>query len=275
VKSRLLSSAAITAIAALGLHAPAQAQSRATPYSWSGFYVGLNAGHAWGNSNATTATDCSLSAQPPGYLCTSAIPAAADVALFTGAGTGSIDARGFTGGIQFGHNWQLDRLVYGFEADYGALRLSNSRQASSAYTNTGIQGTAAFGFASTASTDWLATVRGRLGVTLPSYNLLAYATGGVAWTRLTVTNSYSDSAIGYGAGTANDLKTGFAIGGGLEWACGAHWTVKGEYLYVDFGKVTAYGTFTSTAGGGGYSQGFSTSSDLTAHVARVGINYKF
>jgi hypothetical protein len=43
---------------------------------------------------------------------------------------------------------------------------------------------------------------------------------------------------------------------------------------MDFGKVTATGTIFNP-NFAGYSQGISTSSDLTAQVARVGVNRRF
>jgi acyl-coenzyme A synthetase/AMP-(fatty) acid ligase len=33
-------------------------------------------------------------------------------------------------------------------------------------------------------------------------------------------------------------EAGWTVGGGLEWGLNEHWSVKGEYLYIDFGKVT-------------------------------------
>src|SRR5437763_8050000 len=39
--------------------------------------------------------------------------------------------------------------------------------------------------------------------------------------------------------SAAAVKTGLALGGGLEWGLTNRWTVKGEYLYLNFGNVTA------------------------------------
>ena len=107
---------------------------------------------------------------------------------------------------------------------------------------------------------------------------MAYVTGGLALTRLGVSNSFSDN-VPLGAGTAGSAnasatKAGWVVGGGLEYALIKNWSIKAEYLFMDFGKVTATGTIINTAGPG-YAQGISTSSDLTAQVARVGVNYKF
>lgn len=67
-------------------------------------------------------------------------------------------------------------------------------------------------------------------------------------------------------------KTGWTAGAGVEYALSKEWTIKAEYLYVNFGSVTAPGT---VGGPLGYASALSTSNDLTAQIARVGVNYKF
>jgi outer membrane immunogenic protein len=275
VKRQLLSSVAVTAIA-LGLVAPAQAQSPAG-YNWSGFYVGLNAGAAFGRSKATTSSDCSLPNGGGAYYCDNAGAGADNAALVDALGSGKSSDTGFTGGIQAGYNWQRSNIVYGLETDFGAFKLNGSRQGSGNFPTAmvgGVGGGDPFTIGSSFSADWLFTLRGRLGtVVMP--NLLVYATGGLALTRLTASLAYADvSSIGApnsSSPSSTSLKTGWVLGGGLEWALSNNWTVKGEYIYVDFGKVTASGMIE----GGGYTQGISTTSDLSAHVARVGVNYKF
>jgi outer membrane immunogenic protein len=100
----------------------------------------------------------------------------------------------------------------------------------------------------------------------------------LALTRLTVANSFSDNVVAppgaAESASESKLKLGWTLGAGLEWAQNNDWTVKAEYLYIDFGKVTAAGLiFNPTPPG--YGQGISTSSDLTAHVARIGVNRRF
>jgi len=253
-------------------------------YTWTGFYAGLNIGGAWGRSNATTGTDCSAIDVPPGYICSrlSITPAAlANAALVTASGTGPMSAGGVTGGVQAGYNLQHGNFVYGVEADFGAFSLKGARQAAAGYLpGVTVGPPASFVIGSSFSTDWLLTVRGRLGLALPS-EMLLYATGGLAVTELTVTNFFGDNffpppATVSESARASKVKAGFAIGGGLEKALGNHWSVKGEYLFVDFGKVTVAGFIASPGIGlGAYAQGLSTSADLTAHIARVGVNYRF
>lgn len=66
--------------------------------------------------------------------------------------------------------------------------------------------------------------------------------------------------------------TGWVLGAGLEWALTNRWTVKAEYLHVDFGTLTVSGVITND---GGYSQGISTTADLTGDIVRLGVNYRF
>jgi len=69
------------------------------------------------------------------------------------------------------------------------------------------------------------------------------------------------------------MKLGWTAGGGLEWALTRNWSVKAEYLFVKFGSINASGTVIGTAAG--YGSAISTSTDLTANIARAGVNYKF
>src|SRR5882672_9624928 len=90
--------------------APAPVYSKApmmAPISnWTGAYIGVNAGYAWGDSEAATTT---LS-PPPAYFAASSVPAIA------AAGAQTINPNGFTGGGQLGYNWQMGSSVFGLEA---------------------------------------------------------------------------------------------------------------------------------------------------------------
>jgi outer membrane immunogenic protein len=268
----LLAGPAIAADMPLKAAPPAPAPA----FSWTGFYVGLNAGGTWARSDAETSVNCNVPPARSPYLCDSLGNGSATAAGVNAAGSGTISASGFTGGVQAGYNWQGPNLVYGLETDFGAFHLRGSRQGTAAYA--GLPAApAAFGgtftIGSSIATDWLYTLRGRVGLPVTP-GLLAYATGGLAVTRLSVNNSLVDSAgAAESAGTAT-TKAGWVVGGGFEYALVNNWSIKAEYLFMDFGKVTATGTIIN-AFAGGYSQGISTSSDLTAQVARVGVNRRF
>ena len=84
----------------------------ASVFSWTGFYVGLNAGGGWGKSDVTYV--------PPGLPFTAVVPA------YSAIGSGPPDSDGFTGGAQAGYDWQAGSAVFGIEGDYNAFDLRGS-----------------------------------------------------------------------------------------------------------------------------------------------------
>jgi outer membrane immunogenic protein len=252
--------------------AVAAAQSKS--FTWSGFYAGLNAGKTWATSKVGTSVEC-LDIAPPGedlpdgiFSCdfTTAAeqpagPGSLPAAAVNAAGTGKLSDHGFAAGVQAGYNLQTGGLVFGLEIDASSFNLGAARSA----TALGTTVTTSF------DTDWLFTARTRVGVPLTP-SLLIYATGGFALTNLSVTNSLTS----IGTASANGLVTGRTVGGGLEWALSRNWILRGEYLYLDFGKVsvntpTALSEAQLTSD---YNTARSTA-DLTAQMLRVGLNYKF
>jgi outer membrane immunogenic protein len=254
-----------TAVVALMIGAPGQARAQAV-YNWTGFYIGLYAGGAWGNSNVHTLVDCSTP-NPNAYICGPTF-GAANAATVDAAGTGKITSSGFTGGFEGGYNWQIRNFVYGLESDFGAFSLRGSLQGSGVLPNIGIDSMVA----TWVSTDWLWTLRGRMGVALP-HDILPFVTGGLAVTRFGMTSSYNDTFPASAMASNSAVMAGWTIGGGVEWAFNNHWRVKAEYLYLNFGRLTTTATIVSNPAG--YSQGISTSADLTAQILRVGLNYGF
>ena len=95
-----------------------------------------------------------------------------------------------------------------------------------------------------AEINWLATLRARAGY-LVSPDVLVFATGGLALTNLSVSNFYSDNWIynggGVGGSKAASNARGYAFGGRRGMAVAQGWTLKAEYLRVDFGSLTTSG----------------------------------
>lgn len=265
---------ALASVSTLALSAAAQAQT----YNWTGFYAGVNGGGAWGRSNANTAVSCSTI---PGFFSYFDCPTPATTAVQVGAtGTGAANGSSFTGGVQAGYNWQNGSVVLGLEADIEAFRMKASRQASGVYPGAALQN-GNYTLSSSIDTNWLFTARGRLGWAFG--DVLAYVTGGLAVTDLRASHTFSDNftfggftpTAASGAWNASSTKVGWTLGGGAEWGLSRNWSVKAEYLYVNFGAIDASGRISHTSSGVGYANGISTSADLTAHIARAGINYKF
>jgi len=230
----------------------------------------------WGNSDAKANVSCPAGA---GYFCRSNLASAVNGPQVASAGTGSLDGNGVIGGGQAGYNQQSGGFVYGFEVDLSALDLDESRQASGNYlipAGGPVTGNT-FTIGSALKTNWLFTARGRLGWAVS--NLLLYATGGLAVTDLEVTSTFKDNVRTVGPGASmfarnTQTKYGFAVGGGAEWALTGNWTLRGEYLYVDFGSVAASGLATNPDLPGAATP-ISVSEDLSEHIARAGINYRF
>jgi hypothetical protein len=63
-------------------------------------------------------------------------------------------------------------------------------------------------------------------------NLLLYAQGGAAWTQATFT--FNDPT-GLNVGEVSRNKSGWTVGGGVEWMFVPHWSMFVEYNFLGFG----------------------------------------
>ena len=220
-------------------------------FTWTGFYVGANAGVAFGNHGG---------ALQPNFATSETFG-------------GSKDSTGFVGGGQIGYNWQNGFLVYGIEADADYIGLGNSgsfSQTSSVFTRNGT-----FTASRDSGDGFLGTVRGRLGYAILP-RMLVYATGGLAYgqfgsnfTSASFANGAGVVTNNFAASSSNDIRLGYAVGGGLEYALTERISAKLEYLYADLGRKN----YTLTDVNSGNS--FAAHSNGTAQLARVGVNYKF
>ena len=245
---------------------------------WSGFYAGVNAGAAWTSSDVSN-TVC---ASDPSTCYYSNFGGGAGGRSMNAIGNGSASDTAFTGGGQIGYNWQSNNVLLGVEADINSMRTSASRSATAAY---GPGFTTGGSFTDTVSTDWLITTRARLGYA--TGNMLAYFTGGLAFANVKHTHSFGEYGFGTGApcGSNNinfcefpssaSTKTGWTIGGGVEWALDARWSLKAEYLYADFGSVSSVGSLVTNNGSVVSNGAIAHSADLTLSTVRAGLNYKF
>jgi outer membrane immunogenic protein len=161
-------------------------------------------------------------------------------------GSSSSNLDGITGGGQIGYNWQLGAtpLLFGIEAD---IQASSQDRSDSAFAVLTVG----------QELQWFGTVRGRLGYTVGPW--LFYGTGGYAYGR------YKMTVTGPLNGSGSTRPDGWTLGGGVEWMVMPRWSIKAEYLYMDFGTQSL--TF---AGGL-----LTAQTDLTDQVVRVGLNYHF
>ena len=227
------------------------------PYQWTGCYVGLNVGAG------TSGTNFSSSVGPGTHLL------GADPDVVAGSGGGGANDQGPLGGGQVGCNWQNGTLVLGLEGDFDYFH-SNPNFGNN--TNTLSDGVTPFTISQSLTTNYLATVRPRIGI--GADRNLAYVTGGVAFTRVSYTENYTDGAVPPGAGSASASRNlvGWTAGAGWEYALADHWTVRAEYLIAGFPKTSALGAITDAGGG---SNPLGGSSDVIIQLVRAGVNFKF
>jgi outer membrane immunogenic protein len=190
-------------------------------YNWSGFYVGVHAGYAWGE--LTSSANVDVDHEPTG---------------------------GLFGG-QIGYNWQSGQVVFGVEADlaYSTVKGDDSGVVPGPFT-----------FNAESKMKYLGTVRGRLG--LAQDRVLFYVTGGFAWSKVDATMTVVNA--GTGSDTLN--LTGWTAGGGIEYALTQNFTIRAEYLYVDFSKES------TSVNIGGFP--FTDTADKNLNIVRAALNYK-
>lgn len=222
-------------------------------FSWTGFYVGVNGGYSAAQFDRTTAVNPAFF--NPGLG-----------AITNTFGTRSIKADGFTGGLQGGYNYQINSFVVGLEGDFNFVGAKKTLSPEVFSPGNVI-------LSSSSKVEWLATIRGRLGLAFDRF--LIYGTGGVAFASVKVTDQIDfrpNGAPSVGlAGSSSNTRTGYVLGGGVEYAFTNNWTVKAEYLYVDLGKTNySHGAVTGVP-----SSNAELSNKTKLNIARIGVNYKF
>jgi outer membrane immunogenic protein len=214
---------AFTAPAAIAADIPAARPAYKAPviaapvFTWTGFYLGVNAGYGW-----------------------------ADVGL--DGVTVDSDINGFVGGGQIGYNWQFGNFLLGVEADIQGTTVGRS--------DTFLLGAPALAVTVDRDLNWFATVRGRAGLTFD--RVLLYVTGGWAYV------DYGIDVTVAGLGVSSDSsKSGWTVGGGIEWMFLPKWSVKAEYLYIDVDDVTVFAA------------GVPLTGSAQLNVVRGGVNFHF
>ena len=146
---------------------------------------------------------------------------------------GGGNASSVSGGVYAGYNWQFaPQWLIGIEGDVIWADLTVP--------------------AGSGDVNWLGSLRGRIGWS-PTPTTMLYVTGGAAWSTVSVP--------GVDTLPATQTKTGWVVGGGVEWAPWANnWLVRAEYLNYGFTGVLL---------------GAGTANDLIVNEVRTGVAYKF
>jgi outer membrane immunogenic protein len=282
-----ISAAALLLALSVGSAAAADLPSRKGPVYvpppppplWTGFYVGLNAGYGFNQSDNVTTLGGPILVGP----------GANGVAFANALGASSnsivpLSLNGFIGGGQVGYNWQLgERYVIGLEADIQGLAGASNSGSVTGFNQ--ITATNLYAATATASKslDYLGTVRARVGF-LFTPTLLVYATGGLAYGGTNLSTSFLGSdtlgttLAASGSSSYSDTGVGWTVGGGLEWLFQPRWSAKVEYLYYDLGSVSPPGSVLTASTPAGVALGAAAtqiSARFNGQVIRAGLNYHF
>jgi len=217
--------------------APAAYIPVAPLFSWTGIYIGGNAGAAWNRGTVSDAVGNS----------------------FTLPSNNAV----FAGGGQVGGNWQMGALVLGVEGQFDWLSNQNNASAGIPIGVNTIQ---------VISTDrWLTTLTGRIGFAADHW--LFYAKGGGAWVgnqSFTVNNVTTGQSFSSSSGGWN---TGWTVGGGIEWAFAGPWSAKIEYDYIKLSSnnfTVPAGSITGLPAGDVF-----TTANRNTQTVLFGVNYRF
>ena len=203
---------------------PTKAPPRLPAYDWNGFYFGGHVGYGQGRTNATV-TD----------------PAATSLANTFG---------GNIAGVQFGYNMVLpSRILLGLETD---LTLANYLDSNAILAQVPTARSSVV-----EEYDYTGTVRARLGYVLDPW--MVYATGGFAFAGTRVLNTPPN----IDEEKKLNVRTGWSLGAGIEYALSPHWSARAEYLYNQYTGADAQ-----------FPSGTHYSSTFNFQELRVGLNRK-
>ncbi|HTR85996.1 MAG TPA: outer membrane beta-barrel protein [Reyranella sp.] len=246
----------------------------ATPQrSWTGFYIGGNAGGSLGLNPTTDVTTFS----PAGS--TGGTPPGINNPMTNASFNHS--PSGLLGGGQLGYSMQFGNWLVGVEGDWDYANQTSvvTKQVFTASSTT--VAPTLLGYSDEQHIRWIATTRARFGRV--EDNWMWFLTGGLAFAQIDSTYNLSANStfatlngLFPGSMTTGGVQAGWTIGGGMETSLAglglANWTGKLEYLYVNLGNIS--NTMLVPSGGGqGYM--FTSSSAINIHMARLGINYHF
>ena len=213
MKTILLSATMLTALSLSAFAAdmpsrksPVVAPVAAAP-SWTGLYIGANAGYAFGKSSQRD------------------LPT-----TYNRLADGDYNVKGGMIGGAVGYIWQFRNYVYGLEADASFASIAGSSSVC------GVGDVPAHQCGTKA--DAFGTVRARGGYAID--NTLIYATGGLAVARIKAYDAGFGGFTPVAGASGSAVKPGWTIGAGVEQKLDAHWSLKAEYLYAKFARASYF-----------------------------------
>lgn len=245
-------SLALGAIVALSVTAAANAEG------WTGYYVGVNAGQGWSESEAERTIGGT------GYFASTSVTAIQDASAMT------LEEETFTGGAQFGVNVPVaEGVLIGFEVDAQGVGNEGLGTATVTYP---CCGPSEFTTTNSVEQTWFGTARARIGFATERF--MIFATGGYAGAQTKLTQTFSDNypfapgPIAPQTIEHSAFLSGYSLGFGIELMIESGASVKFEYLHVDLGDIDAAGTIavpTHTSDG---------RANVTDRYLRVGFNFQ-
>lgn len=262
IRKLLLSSVAIAAVSASAFAADLPSR-RAPPvyvpppvplFSWTGFYVGGDVGYAFGKDSVAQ-VGAPLGVGPNVYYQDG-------------------NPNGTTGGAHVGYNFSTQSLpvlgqfagglsglpfIGGFGGAGGVVGIEGDVQ------GTDYRSTQTFGsFTETSRNEISGTVRGRVGIAVD--RALFFATGGAAFAQFQ--NSYNSPNFTNGYQQLTTTRIGYVVGGGVEYAITTQFSLRAQYMYINYGRYTDVPATPLPIGS------TFTHHDTTQRVT-VGFSYKF
>jgi outer membrane immunogenic protein len=216
-------------------------------FTWTGLYLGGQIGYAWARDNGDI-----INPAPP-------LPAP-QFSIFLPF---TLNPDGVIGGAHAGYNLQFpgwnwfssSGVVIGLEGSVDGTSLSRTQLVGAfppffqgiLNTKTEVQG----------------SIRARLGVAWD--RVLIYGTGGAAFANFT--NFYNTLPLG-GIDQITSTRSGWTVGGGLEYAFTDNWSMRAEYRYSDFGRRDDFSPLAL------FANSF-VRHHLTENQVQAGFSYKF
>ena len=224
---------------------PEQLFSSAPASSWTGFYAGAQVGYAFGSDRSEISV--------PGFP-------------FTFVGRDQ-DISGPVGGVHAGYNFQSGLVVFGAEADLELAGIEGRDQ------RAGSDLFAGFATSADMKINIQGSLRARVGFAMLD-RLMIYGTAGAAFAS--VENTYEinlppGNIFGASSGIAraefDEVRWGWTVGAGVEYALMSNWTARFEYRYTNLG---AYKNAVAMLSPSAFSE-----QDPDFHTFRIGASYRF
>ena len=270
MRKLILAGAAVLALAssrAFAADVPVKAAPVVAPvpvFSWTGCYLGIEGGGAWGHSQHIGAADDVFE----------------DDKLVTQfSGVPISDSFRVSGGLvggTLGCNFQVGKVVVGAEGDGSWVSKKGSGpEVRVPEDDSSPRFIGTTGWTDSTKERWLATFRGRAGWTF-SPQWLVFVTGGFAVAGMEAIVNEVPEGLAF---TDRKTQFGWTVGGGIEWAFLANWSFKVEYLYVRLEDAVF---FQNACGGSQLTVPCTTPPapgprfvPLDDHIVRAGLNFHF